>query len=378
MKRLVRALRGDRFHVDVLSDMLNVMFGSLPAIALSAATLTTVSICGYMRSGDSLFFHVTWLAVFMAASRAAIVLAYHRRRGDAASHATLGWWQALYAAGGTFHSLLMAILVVASIVEGDDYLFAASAAVAIAYVCGLLMFVSVRPAIATVQVLLPTVTGLVVSLGSADPYYNIFGLVWATAIVASLAMMRLQYRVYRELFESRHAIMEQARRDPLTRLYNRAHLLGALDSALEGGAGRLAILFMDLDRFKPVNDELGHGAGDVILGDVARRIEECVGPETVVARFGGDEFVVLFERYPDPTPALAHLLGSNIRTALERPFTVAGGEVSIGASVGIAVAPRDGATAASLLAHADAALYEAKREGRGRVRCGSHGIEAVA
>jgi diguanylate cyclase (GGDEF)-like protein len=126
----------------------------------------------------------------------------------------------------------------------------------------------------------------------------------------------------------------------------------------------VAVLFLDLDQFKPVNDQLGHQAGDELLRLVADRLRHSLRGEDTVARFGGDEFVVVLDgqALPDDVATVA----GKLITALMEPFVLASGhQVHIGTSVGIALYPGDGGSTEELIEHADAALYQAKKAGRG-------------
>ena len=129
---------------------------------------------------------------------------------------------------------------------------------------------------------------------------------------------------------------------------------------------RLAILYIDLDQFKKVNDSLGHDAGDLLLVRTAKRIQGCVRASDTVARLAGDEFIVMLVDV-DGAPGV-HRVADEIVSALSEPFRVGDQQVSVSASVGIAISPDDGDHPEILLRHADAALYEAKREGRNGFR----------
>ena len=158
---------------------------------------------------------------------------------------------------------------------------------------------------------------------------------------------------------------ERALRDPLTGLSNRAGLIEALQRKLAGKADadqRFAVLYLDLDGFKPVNDTFGHAAGDELLKIVGRTLRQVVSPADLIARIGGDEFVVLVS---DPSIDHALALGERIIEMITAPVVLPGGaRVHIGMSIGIAAAPEHGSDAEALLFAADAALYVAKSSGK--------------
>lgn len=162
---------------------------------------------------------------------------------------------------------------------------------------------------------------------------------------------------------------ESARLDPLTELPNRLLLREKLDEAIarlrRNGEG-CAVLLIDLDRFKPVNDTLGHPVGDALLIKVADRLRTTVRPTDTVARIGGDEFVILQTGIKDSSDAQA--LARRLVDLIGRTYMVDGHLLTIGASVGVALAPGDGAEADQLLKNADLALYRSKVDGRGTFR----------
>ena len=162
-------------------------------------------------------------------------------------------------------------------------------------------------------------------------------------------------------------IHQLARYDSLTGLPNRALFRDQMDASVTGlrRRGPFAIHFIDLDEFKQVNDTLGHPCGDELLCAVADRLRTAVRSSDIVARFGGDEFVIL--QYPLGHPKEAATLAERLVAELAEPFQISGHEVVVGASIGIALAPRDGSNADLLLKNADMALYRAKSDGRRRL-----------
>jgi diguanylate cyclase (GGDEF)-like protein/PAS domain S-box-containing protein len=168
----------------------------------------------------------------------------------------------------------------------------------------------------------------------------------------------------RKILESQ--LIHQAFHDPLTGLANRALFIDRVSHALRrrGDTTGIAVLFMDLDDFKTVNDSLGHGAGDQVLMAVSERLLACVRPEDTVSRLGGDEFAVLIEDGPTTT---AGDVAERFIAALRTPFEVAGKQAHLSASIGIAFNGGEVRSADDILRNADVAMYTAKGRGKGRV-----------
>ncbi|WP_307729096.1 EAL domain-containing protein [Massilia sp. IC2-476] len=171
-----------------------------------------------------------------------------------------------------------------------------------------------------------------------------------------------------EIAERRQAearVHHMAYYDSLTRLPNRVLLSDRLDCALRAAhrnGQRLAVMFLDLDRFKTINDSLGHAIGDQLLREVGRRLCESVRESDTVARLGGDEFVVLLPDVGGPDECA--LVGDKIIDALATPFPLEGHSLHITPSIGICLCPDDGNDVDTLMRHADAAMYHAKALGR--------------
>ncbi|WP_374944534.1 EAL domain-containing protein [Sphingomonas sp.] len=182
--------------------------------------------------------------------------------------------------------------------------------------------------------------------------------------------------VTEDVTEARQAqaeVLWLARHDSLTRLLNRDSFIATLH-ALLGAQRSLAMLSIDLDRFKAVNDRFGHLAGDAVLAQVAERLRPLLGAEDILARVGGDEFALIVV---DADPAArARAVAEAILVRIAAPITTDAGHADIGASIGIAVAPADACSVETLRRHADLALYAAKRGGAGAFRF--HDAEAHA
>ncbi len=195
---------------------------------------------------------------------------------------------------------------------------------------------------------------------SAAPIRNRKGIVLGAVIVFS------------DVTETRRMARQmayQATHDALTELPNRIllqeQLQGAIERSVRNGL-RLVLLFVDLDRFKAVNDGLGHSAGDALLKAVGMRLKASSRKIDTVARLGGDEFVIVLENIHHETQATS--IAHKVRKALEKPYLIEGRECFITGSVGISLFPRDGRDVETLLKNADAAMYQAKEKGRNNIQ----------
>jgi diguanylate cyclase (GGDEF)-like protein len=160
----------------------------------------------------------------------------------------------------------------------------------------------------------------------------------------------------------------QARHDSLTGLPNRSYFMELLNAALEDAgqrSGKLAVLFIDLDRFKQINDILGHAMGDRLLREVGQRLKRLLTADDLAGRMGGDEFIIVLPRQPDEE-AVAQA-SREFLVALRAPHQIEDNELFVTASIGVAIYPRHGRTVAELLRNADLAMYHAKNSGKNEV-----------
>lgn len=219
------------------------------------------------------------------------------------------------------------------------------------------------------------------SLGTQDEFEARFGLdvasvIAVTGIGLSLSLALLVWfmvtgraRALRLAAEMTEELRHMAQHDPLTGLPNRALFSDRLHQELtylKRHDGRLAVIFLDLDNFKPINDNFGHAVGDLLLQQVAWRLQDTIRASDTVGRVGGDEFVVLMPNLAEPEAALG--LAEKIRQAVRQPFIVDGRHVGISCSLGVAVYPDDGMDEMALTKSADEAMYRAKDCGRDSVQ----------
>jgi diguanylate cyclase (GGDEF)-like protein/PAS domain S-box-containing protein len=182
----------------------------------------------------------------------------------------------------------------------------------------------------------------------------------------TLNIIAMQIAQYEQRMSAELQLRHVASHDALTGLQNRASLERELSRAIKRSNRhrmRFAVMFIDLDRFKQINDTLGHGVGDRMIRVCGERLKALMREDDTVARFGGDEFVLLMENLS--SPADAAVLAKKALACFEDPFLTDGHELHISASIGVSVYPEDGADAETLVKNADTAMYRAKERGRG-------------
>lgn len=196
-------------------------------------------------------------------------------------------------------------------------------------------------------------------LQGTDPFLVSLGLI---VPMLSGLILAMAFPVAEFVRDSRR-LLALSERDDLTGLPNRAQALRRIGEYLEGRRGPLALGFLDLDGFKRINDSLGHATGDALLIAVGERLKPLLQAEEVLARFGGDEFLLLLPYPPEP----AHRRMRALLAALNEPFQIDLREVHVAASAGLSAFPLDASSERELLRMADIAMYQAKAEGRGQV-----------
>ena len=221
-------------------------------------------------------------------------------------------------------------------------------------------------------VLSTTVARTALQIGKRTITWVVAALLCGFALVVALLVSllnrswRSRAAAQRQWLDHQRKMSRLARRDALTGLPNRLHLQRLLPRLLARAArdgSRLALLNLDLDHFKNVNDSLGHGSGDRLLAAVAQRLRSVVAAHDIVVRMGGDEFVVVATLLPDAI--IVDSIAERIRSAIAVPLDIDGVTLSVVPSIGISVYPEDGTDPEQLLKHADIALYTAKDRGRG-------------
>lgn len=218
-------------------------------------------------------------------------------------------------------------------------------------------------ALANLAIGIIPITGLLLTSGNRMDLAAGTSLLVATAFLMRMIVQQHSQLVDLLLLQRQMRILSET--DPLTGLLNRRGLDERLAELLgKRNPESFCVALLDLDGFKPVNDCYGHGVGDLLLKDVAKRLRDAAGDDAVVARLGGDEFAILL---PPASGLTAEAVGGHMLSALVRPTLIAGHSIAIGASVGVARWPQDGEGTEGLFAAADRALYAAKALARAGV-----------
>lgn len=353
-------------------SLVESLYASPTSLAAGAAcgTMVAVTIAVLARTPAAAWLATLICVIAIVRTIAAFSFHHFRRRADAAS---TKHWERLYEMGAWLYAGMLGLMAFCVLqLESDIAIHLLAVSLTAGYSGGISGRNAGRVEIAIGQTILalgPTVIGLWMHGGLA---WTMLGITLAVMILGMIDISRTIHRtlmaaLVEQQEKSRLALKYEriARYDRLTGLDNRmamqARLNLFLDERRTDQDRPLAILWLDLDRFKTINDLLGHIVGDELLCAVASRLVSTVGDAGHVARFGGDEFVILC---PDASEEMADHLAADIVAAFHAPFELTHHQLSVSSSVGIAIAPFDGHEEVELLQHADLALFEAKKHGR--------------
>lgn len=346
-------------------ELVELLYTSLPQVAAISLTSVIGAVALAGMSGDATY-TVAAICIFVTAIARLCSLRIYARRAAPLSDREVIRWERIYGIGAAAFGASLGLLSFEALRLGDAPGAWLAFGLSMSFCVGMVSRAAIRPwvVLLTAALLLaPTALG---GLLRPEPSYKIGAvmlfLFWATLREAS----RHLSTAFIERLEAKHALTRQASHDFLTGLPNRSAFL----TALRGDADHVAIVAIDLDGFKPVNDRHGHHAGDDLLRQVAHRLRQCIGGDGIAARFGGDEFMLLRPVAAGPAGYdAAQTLARDAIMALSKPFQVADFPICIGASAGIVITDALSSAAVSplaLLERADRALYAAKRAGGGQ------------
>ncbi len=346
-------------------ELVELLYTSFPQVAAISLTSVIGGASLAWMSGDVVYSIISFF-VFITASARLVSLHLYKSRGPLASDAGVIRWERLYGVGAAAFGASLGMLSFRALQLGDAPGAWLAFGLAMSFCVGMVSRAAIRPWIVLLTAALlfgPIVTA---AFMRPEASYSIGAtmlfLFWLTLREAS----RHLSTAFIERLEAKHALARQASQDFLTGLPNRS----AFVAALQNGSGHVAIVAIDLDGFKLVNDRHGHHTGDELLRQVAARLGECMGNDGIACRFGGDEFMLLRSVQPgDVGRDVALSMARRAVMALSKPYQVGDIPIRIGASAGILVTAamdHPEATTSDLLEQVDRALYAAKRAGGGR------------
>ena len=366
-----RRNRSDNLSERVRRTLVKTLYTQPASLAIGAFNgIASTAIAAYL-SGSSLLYLGCILLSVVAVARVTAALGLSPDEVDTSTRKL----ELVYEVGAFTYAFLLGAIAAVTIAQNVgapvEVLMIANAT---CYAVGICARNAGRPSIAMGQLLLVCLPIMAAALWIGSlPFIALF----VTMLLLIPAMMSITFNVFRVLRDSIAAaetsaqlaekMQHLARTDVVTGLANRAGLNHSVVETLmaTGPDANLALIWIDLDRFKEVNDLLGHPVGDRVLSEVARRLRDVSPQGATIARFGGDEFIVFC---PITDRKHSELIASEIHAEIMRPVRIDGDRLEVRASLGVALLPEDGTDADELMQHADLALYHAKMGGRAQTR----------
>jgi diguanylate cyclase (GGDEF)-like protein len=374
----LRDRSSERLPDDVLAELVGILYtAGLPVFAMGAAT-TVIGLLMAVRCDDRVLLGLALLSAALAAARLALIAVYRRDRDCAGtsprSLAETERWERRYLYGSLSFALITGAILLRAVLRADPMNDILVTGLAFGYACGVVTRLAVRPMLCRLSLtlgILPAIVGfgLHVAYGSMETravYVTLTLLLLGFGSI-SFETISQSYRNIVDQILTRRDFASLAQLDPLTNLPNRLQLRDCFDAVAAALPPHelLAVHCLDLDGFKAVNDTFGHPIGDLLLQTVAARLIGAIPAQEFVARLGGDEFIVVQQGLSDPAEARA--LADRIVRVVSEPYSLNGHVIAVGVSIGISISPRDGRELGRLVICADAALYQAKKTGRGQV-----------
>lgn len=353
-----RASISDAVYLEVIAGL----HGTTMPNILAAACLAMVGAITTYETGDGITAALTVVGVVVALVRLVEILAFRRRRARAPllSRAEAAIWEWRYVAGTVATALVLGVFAARSIVLGDALCSVMAIGIGFGFGAGVVARLALRPVAALLDLVAIAAPAAIVTFMQPDLRHVGLGMLILMYVVASFEMVRLSFNASISQMTLKRKFEQLSRLDPMTGVSNRSVL--AMDLPPMLAAGPVAVHALDLDRFKEANDRFGHPVGDALLRQVASRLETLAAAEDLVVRMGGDEFILVQRAAGDAEP-----MARRIVTAVSAPYDVDGQVIELGASVGVAVSPKDGRTVEALLSRSDRALYRAKQDRGGYV-----------
>jgi diguanylate cyclase (GGDEF)-like protein len=353
-----------KFHY----ELVRALYSTPKSIFIAVVVAATIMAIAAGLSGDQIYGLFATAFLITGGARAVTIALYQRAGHDPNDAVAIKRWELRALLGAwTFAALVGSVGAYTLAAHPGSELEILISCCVMGYIAGISSRNASRPVISVGQITFTCIPFTIALLACADVVHLLLAGFIAVLYLSTIMICRSVF----DNIVSRHIAFRKieviAQRDALTDLWNRAAFLELLErhiQAIQGTRNIIALISIDLDRFKDINDTLGHPVGDTILKDVANRIRSVLRPGDEIARIGGDEFLVMLLT----TDVLeVDATAKRILAIFSSPFKVNTRQNSCGASIGYAVAPMDGSTLETLFRNSDLALYEAKRQGRGQV-----------
>ena len=349
----------------VYMDVVRSLHGSLVAILTAAISHVIGGVITLRETGDTVSGALMIIGLVIVAIRACEVLAFrkHAAQGRPLAFGEATRWGWAYCAGTVASAFVHGLFAARSLML--DSQICSIIAVGIAFGCsaGLLTRLTLLPYVVLANLCALGLPAIAVSLVLLDMAHIALAGLIVVYLAGTFEMARQAFNSAIDQIRLKEQFEQLARLDPMTGVFNRSLLTSELPRIVaDRGDGMIAIHAVDLDHFKAANDRFGHPVGDALLKEVAARLTSLAGPGGSVVRMGGDEFILVQQPIRSRTEAEAQ--AGQILEAVSAPYSIAGHDIVIGVSIGIAIAPDDGTSVEALLSRSDRALYQAK-SGRG-------------
>jgi diguanylate cyclase (GGDEF)-like protein len=352
----------------VYKEIVGTLYGTLVPMLCVGVGQAIVGMITVQQTGDSATAWLTFAGVVVAIIRIGDVMAYRRRvvQAPPLGRAEAARWERRYAAGSVITGLILGLFAARSLMLADAICTVMAVGVAFGFGAGVVARGSLRPTVAILDLALTGAPAITLSLTHLDIPHIGLGVLFTIFLVTSVELVRLTYTSTINQLTLKQQFEQLARLDPMTGSFNRSVLDSDLVRMLgETQAGSVAVHAIDLDHFKAANDKFGHPVGDALLKTVAARLKAVAGEGDLVIRMGGDEFILAQKSVRGRDDA--ELMAERIFQSVSAPYCIAGHDITIGASIGVAISPDDGRSVDALLSRSDRALYRAKERRGGSV-----------
>jgi diguanylate cyclase (GGDEF)-like protein len=351
----------------ILPELVDIMFTSLASVIAVGIALSAAAWMSSALYEDQIVAAAGIAAAIVTTGRVLITVAYRRARPRIQSAEEARRWERRYAVGGFAFCALLGGVAAYVFLTADTSAQLLIAVVLVAYPCGMIIRVAVRPVIARIQLVLTLAPPIVASLANGDPEHLLMAAMLIVYLIIGFEMIAHLHLTILDRIVAHRELARKALHDDLTMLPNRAlfrqRLQEECDRTRRYGQS-FAVLYLDLDHFKAVNDTLGHAAGDELLRQIALRLKAAARSSDIVARLSGDEFALI--QTPLTEQAEACALAQRLVETVAASVMIDGREIRVGVSVGVTICKPPGDEPDALLQKADRELYAAKEAGRGR------------